>query len=312
MRRILIGLTTGLVGLLLLVVITAYGLLHASAPQLDGKVKLTGLSASVTVTRDTLGVPGIDAHTRLDAVRALGFLHAQDRFFQMDLMRRLAAGELSELVGPAALEVDKQHRLFRLRAVAQQVVAQATPGQRADTRGLYRWRQRRPQGAGHLAVRIRLLRQRPQAWRPEDSVLVIFAMYFDLQDADDKRESDLALMRDELPAPLFRFLLAAGTQWDAPLSGQAHADAADAIGSAGGHPRMARRGFCRYRSTPHHWVRRESAATTWRWMRLTVPMAMRSSPTTCTGAVGAQHLVPGAADLSGCETSETGSSPSPA
>ncbi len=221
MRRILIWLVTGIGGLLLLAVITTYALLHGSAPQLEGKLKLAGLSATVTVTRDSLGVPGIRANNRLDAVRVLGFLHAQERFFQMDLMRRLASGELAELVGPAALKLDQQHRLFRLRAVARQVLAQATPEQLkyidAYTAGV---------NAGLQALTVKpfeylLLRQRPRDWQPEDSVLVIFAMYFDLQDAYDRRESDLALMRASLPGPLFEFLYAPGTQWDAPLTGQA-------------------------------------------------------------------------------------------
>ena len=221
MKRIVIGLGAGLVVLLLLAVIAGFLFLRGSAPQLDGTVKLAGLTAPVTVTRDRLGVPTITASNRLDVARALGFLHAQDRFFQMDLMRRLAAGELSALVGPAALKFDEQHRLFRLRAVAHAVLAQATPEQHAYidayTAGV---------NAGLQALKARpfeygLLMQRPKPWQPEDSVLVIFAMYFNLQDADDRRESDLALMRETLPGPLFEFLNTPGTQWDAPLTGQA-------------------------------------------------------------------------------------------
>lgn len=221
MRRILIWLVTGIGGLMLLATITVYVFLHASAPQLDGTLKLAGLAGPVTVTRDQLGVPVITAGNRLDAVRVLGYLHAQDRFFQMDLMRRLASGELAELVGPGALKLDQQHRLFRLRAVAHEVLTQATPAQLkyidAYTAGV---------NAGLQVLRVRpfeylLLRQRPRDWQPEDSVLVIFAMYFDLQDAFDRRESDLALMRETLPGPLFEFLHAPGTQWDAPLTGKA-------------------------------------------------------------------------------------------
>ncbi|MGH8292857.1 MAG: penicillin acylase family protein [Gammaproteobacteria bacterium] len=174
----------------------------------------------MTVTRDALGVPTVTAANQQDAARVLGFLHAQDRLFQMDLMRRLAAGELAALVGPAAVKFDEQHRLFRLRAVAQQVLARATPQRRAlitaYADGV---------NAGLAALKTRpfeygLLRQRPQPWTPADSVLVIFAMYFDLQDAYDRRASQLALMRDTLPKPLFDFLDASGTQWDAPILGQ--------------------------------------------------------------------------------------------
>src|SRR5262245_34596401 len=79
--------------------------LHASLPIQDGTVTLPGLEAEVTVARDSLGVPTITAQSRRDAAAALGFLHAQDRFFQMDLQRRQAAGELSALVGGRALEL---------------------------------------------------------------------------------------------------------------------------------------------------------------------------------------------------------------
>lgn len=220
MRRIIVRAATVAIILVLLSFVGGYAFLRGSAPVLDGTLQLAGLTAPVIVNRDDLGVPTISAANRLDAVRALGFLHAQDRFFQMDLLRRLAAGELAELVGPAAVKVDEQHRLFRLRAVAREVLAQATPKQRAlinaYTAGV---------NAGLHALKTRpfeygILMQRPRLWRPEDSVLVIFAMYFDLQDADDRRESELALMRDTLPAPLFVFLNAQGTQWDAPLTGK--------------------------------------------------------------------------------------------
>ncbi|MDE2196113.1 MAG: penicillin acylase family protein [Gammaproteobacteria bacterium] len=220
MRRIIVRAGTVAAIMAVLLVLGSYAFLRGSAPVLDGTLQLAGLNAPVIVNRDGLGVPTISAASRLDAVRALGFLHAQDRFFQMDLLRRLAAGELAELVGPAAVRVDEQHRLFRLRAVARGVLAQATPEQRtlidAYTAGV---------NAGLHALRTRpfeygILMQRPRLWRPEDSVLVIFAMYFDLQDADDRRESELALMRDTLPAPLFVFLHAQGTQWDAPLTGK--------------------------------------------------------------------------------------------
>ena len=66
--------------------------LQASLPTLDGAVRLSGLSAAVSITRDSLGIPTIRGTSREDVARATGFLHAQDRFFQMDLTRRRAAG----------------------------------------------------------------------------------------------------------------------------------------------------------------------------------------------------------------------------
>src|SRR5688572_20096674 len=86
------------------------GQLHASLPQLDGTYQLPGLDGAVTVLRDALGIPTIQGTSRRDVARATGFVHAQDRFFQMDLTRRRAAGELAALVGIRALEADRAIR----------------------------------------------------------------------------------------------------------------------------------------------------------------------------------------------------------
>src|SRR6184192_2672330 len=88
-----------------------YWRVRASLPQLEGLAKVTGLSAPVEIERDGLGVPTIKGSTRTDIARSLGWLHGQERFFQIDLLRRIAAGELSELFGPHAVPRD---RLFRL------------------------------------------------------------------------------------------------------------------------------------------------------------------------------------------------------
>ncbi|MBT8442671.1 MAG: penicillin acylase family protein, partial [Gammaproteobacteria bacterium] len=93
-----------------------------SHPVLDGTIDLAGLDARVEVGRDAYGVPVVTASSRRDLALATGFIHAQERFFQMDLLRRIAAGELSALVGRAALGVDRDHRLHRFRAAAEQLV----------------------------------------------------------------------------------------------------------------------------------------------------------------------------------------------
>ena len=204
---------------ILLLLLLAYGFLRGAAPKLDGEVALTGLSAKVTVTRDSLGVPTISGADRVDVARALGYLHAQDRFFQMDILRRVAAGALSELVGSAATDLDKGNRLFRLREVAKQVVASATPEQHAVLEAYAAGVNAGLKGIATWPFEYAILFKRPRRWSPEDSILVIYAMYFDLQHSTDRRESDLALLRDTLPAPLFRFLTAPGTQWDAPVVG---------------------------------------------------------------------------------------------
>src|SRR5690348_8982310 len=102
LRAALYGLVI-LVSLALLTAVWAREELRGSLAQLDGTRQLPGLSGRVLVTRDTLGIPTIKGSNRADVARATGFLHAQDRFFQMDLARRRAAGELAALVGPRAL-----------------------------------------------------------------------------------------------------------------------------------------------------------------------------------------------------------------
>jgi penicillin amidase len=214
-----------LVTLLLLAaiaILVAWLLLAGSRPQLDGAIALRGLSAPVTIERDVRGTPTIEARNRDDAAYALGFLHGQERFFQMDLLRRSAAGELSELVGKAALKLDESHRRHRFRALAETELMQLPAAQRAlldaYTRGV---------NAGLHSLDVRpwpylLLRATPEKWRPEDSLLAIDAMFLDLnQQGENKRELSFARLRDALPKPLADFLLAPAPLWEAPLRGRA-------------------------------------------------------------------------------------------
>ncbi len=206
-------------GLLLVVVLGVYLVVHASLAQLDGTVALVGLQAPVTVERDDLGVPTIHAGNRVDLFRVLGYLHAQDRFFQMDLMRRSAAGELAALVGPAAVQLDERRRLFRLRSVARKVVLAATDKQKALLEAYALGVNEGLQALDARPFEYTLLGLSPERWRPEDSVLVIYAMYFDLEDGFDRHETAYAVMHKTLPGPVFAFLLPHGTPWDAPVAG---------------------------------------------------------------------------------------------
>ena len=115
-------------------------LITGSLPVLEGEVPVAGLSADVVIERDALGVPTIRGESRIDVARGLGFVHAQERFFQMDLLRRKGAGELSELFGAATLEADRAARTHRFRALAQRVAQNLPPDdrriQRAYTEGV--------------------------------------------------------------------------------------------------------------------------------------------------------------------------------
>lgn len=224
-RRIARRLGLGLLALLLVlvVVLVAGGLwlrseLRASLPQMDGERGVVGLAAPVTVERDALGVPTVRGTSRNDVARALGFVHAQERFFQMDLLRRQGAGELAELFGGVAVDLDKSHRVHRFRHRAGRVLATATPPERALLESYTAGVNAGLAALGAKPYEYVLLRAEPAAWRAEDSVLVIYAMFFELQDRG-RRESHLGLMHDLMPPALVAFLAPRGTEWDAPVAG---------------------------------------------------------------------------------------------
>ena len=97
----------------------AWWMARAGLPQVDGGAVVPGLTAKVRVVRDEQGVPTIEAATLEDLFFAQGYVTAQDRLWQMDMMRRAAAGELSEVIGEATLKIDRTQRILGLRAVAE-------------------------------------------------------------------------------------------------------------------------------------------------------------------------------------------------
>ncbi|EPL14827.1 penicillin acylase family protein [Pseudomonas sp. CF161] len=101
----------------------AGGYLYSKQPSRQGQVELAGLQGSVTVRYDERGVPHIRAENETDLYRALGYVHAQDRLFQMEAMRRLARGELAEVLGPKLVDTDKLFRSLRIRERAARYVA---------------------------------------------------------------------------------------------------------------------------------------------------------------------------------------------
>jgi len=202
-----------------------WGLLRGSLATLDGERPLAGLQAPASIQRDALGVVTIDAASQTDAMRALGMVHAQERYFEMDLMRRAAAGELAALFGPAAVDVDKRMRVHRLRARTDAHLAEAM-GDQADV--LQAYVDGVNQGVGALRVRpwpYLLLRQQPAAWSRTDSILTGLAMYADLQDPTNENELAMRRIRSAVPPALYALLSHDGSEWDAPLFGDARGNA---------------------------------------------------------------------------------------
>jgi penicillin G amidase len=175
-----------------------YWRVRSSLPQLDGVAAVAGLGGEVTVERDALGVPTIRGGSQADVIRALGWLHAQERFFQMDLLRRSAAGELGEIFGKRLLTRDRATRIHGFRARAREVLARLPEH---DRQLLETYVEGVNAGLTALADRpfeYILMRTDPQPWRAEDSVLVVYAKFLDLQSEQRRYEQTLMTLRDEL------------------------------------------------------------------------------------------------------------------
>lgn len=211
--------------LIVVAIVVGYIGLSASKPQLNGTVNIPGLKSEVSVSRDANGIPTIVAKSRSDLARALGYLHGQERFFQMDLLRRNSAGELSELFGESALKHDKKIRLHQFRMRASKSIQATSPKHRAIYQAYAVGVNEGLQQLDSKPFEYSLLGKEPQPWKPEDTQLTVFSMYLDLQEDDGKRERSLTLMRDHLPADLFAFIHPKGSQWDAPIDGSIRAAA---------------------------------------------------------------------------------------
>lgn len=217
LRRIL----AAVVVLVVVAALSAWFALRGSLPQLDGDITHATLTAPTNIERDALGTVTISAQNRDDVNFALGYVHAQERFFEMDLMRRSAAGELAAMFGPVAVPVDRKARVHRMRSRAEATIALASDEER---RTIERYRD--GVNAGLKALRVRpfgylLTRTAPEAWRSEDTLLVVDSMYFALNDASNARELGFSRMHSALPESARHFLSASGGKWDAPLSGPA-------------------------------------------------------------------------------------------
>lgn len=197
----------GLVLLALATTATLYGVLSLSLPSLDGTGTSNGITAATTVERDALGQAVITAQSRKDAAYGLGFAHGQDRFFQMDLLRRNAAGELSELFGSAAIKLDKNMRFHQLRKRSQAIVASLPMDQQqvlqAYTQGVNEGRVQ----AGFQSFEYLLSGATIKAWRSEDSILTIFSMYLDLQSANFERDKALIYLEHIFGNAMREFIL---------------------------------------------------------------------------------------------------------
>ena len=209
----------GALALIAIVLIVAWLGLRASLPQLDGEVSVTGIDDVVTIERDANGIPLITASSRKDLAYATGYAHGQDRFFQMDLIRRKASGELSELVGAAAINADKRFRFHRFRTRAQAVFDVASDVDRALIQSYAEG-----VNAGLDSLKAKpfeyfVLASEPEKWDAIDSLLAVYAMYMDLNDSRATKEIRRGMAHSVLPSEVYSWMYPQGTSWDAPIMG---------------------------------------------------------------------------------------------
>lgn len=195
--------------------------LDASLPRVEGELALGGVEDPVDVTRDTLGIPTIRGASRSDVAFATGFVHAQDRYFQMDLLRRRSAGELSELFGAVFVDQDRDIRLHRFRVRALGFFENSAPDLQALILAYTRGVNAGLDDLGGVPFEYLALGAEPEPWKPEDTLLSVITMFVQLHEANGAVEEATTLMRDRLPPELFAFLTPAGSEWDAPILGEA-------------------------------------------------------------------------------------------
>src|SRR6202049_4422098 len=186
----------------------AWFIARSALPQLDGRLQVKGLSAAVKVMRDSHGLPSIEAASLEDLFLAQGYVTAQDRLWQMDVMRRFGAGELSEILGEDTLQIDREHRILGLRAAAKKSLGTASPRDRshldAYARGVNTFMEDHRKS---LPIEFHILKYQPKPWQAEDSIVIANQMVKDLNfdSFGDTlaREKILAKLGPELTADLY-------------------------------------------------------------------------------------------------------------
>ena len=220
---VLLALGGGVIALVFLALIGGWFMVRGSLPPLSGEREAIGLHAELAIDRDSMGVPSIRAGSLRDAIYGQGFVHGQDRFFQMDLLRRMVAGELAELVGAPALPSDRQFRLYGYRRAAELHLDNLIHSERelldayveGVNAGLTSLSRRPPE---YLVLRIH-----PEPWEPIDTILSFLYFYIGLS-THYNEERHLRTLYALLPDELADFLTPDASRFDAPIVGTTEED----------------------------------------------------------------------------------------
>ena len=190
--------------------------MRAVLPTIDGTLSVDGLRAPVSVTRNAQGVPSIHATSMEDLLFTQGYVTAQDRLWQMDTLRRHAAGELAEILGPGLVPHDEMQRYLQLRAAADRGAASLPSDQRREleayARGVNAFIDSH---RDNLPLEFHLLHYTPRAWTPRDSLLISLVMWQDLS-TSYPHKLDRELLARHLPQPLIADLYPVGSWRDHP------------------------------------------------------------------------------------------------
>jgi len=215
-RSVALVVSTGLVGVAACALL-AWQHVRAGRALLDGRLHVDGLADTVVIERDASGVPTIRGRDRPAVTYGMGFVHAQDRFFQMDVARRVSAGRLSELFGRRTRDFDRRFRAHALERTARAAVAAMAADERAL---LAAYAAGVNAGLAALAAppfEYAVLAAGPVPWDEHDTLLVALNLYLLLQLNQEDQEYHLDTLYRSVPAAVAAFLAPPGTTWDAPL-----------------------------------------------------------------------------------------------
>ncbi len=205
--RVTVYVAIGLVLLLVVGLVSGVVLVRRPFPQTTGELEVPGLSASVEVIRDDHGIPQLYGDSVGDLMRAQGYVHAQERFFEMDVRRHATAGRLAELFGEPGLESDKYVRTMGWRRVAEQELALLQPETRAAldayADGVNAYLD--THSPSQIAVEYTILgasglNYRPEHWTAVDSLAWLKAMAWDLRGNMDDEIDRVMALADHTPA----------------------------------------------------------------------------------------------------------------
>ncbi|MFZ0661901.1 MAG: penicillin acylase family protein [Acidobacteriaceae bacterium] len=211
---VLVGVITAILALAIATVLVCVGgtlwlkyEMRATLPQLDGQLRVQGLTAPVTVRRDQHGVPHIQAANLDDLFAAQGYVAAQDRLWQMDMARRMASGTVAEILGSSYLKHDRMERTLLIRETAERIVANLSNTDRRYfedyARGVNAYIDAHEDD---LPPPFRLLMYKPDQWQPADSAAILMGMVQMLDQTWDSRldrEKVVARLGPTLAAPLY-------------------------------------------------------------------------------------------------------------